>query len=45
MINLMAPSFYGEVTGDPLIVPVVVVTLFVWATGVFIIYRLVNFKY
>src|SRR5262245_57459258 len=45
MINLMAPSFYGEVKSDPLIVPVVVATLFVWATGVFIIYRLVNFKY
>jgi tight adherence protein B len=45
MVNLMAPNFYGDVKTDPLIVPVVVVTLFVWAAGVFTIYRLVNFKY
>jgi tight adherence protein B len=45
MVNFMAPNFYGDVKGDPLIVPVFVATLFVWAAGVFIIYRLVNFKY
>ena len=45
MVNFMAPNFYGDVKSDPLVVPVVVVTLFVWATGVFTIYRLVNFKY
>jgi tight adherence protein B len=45
MVNFMAPNFYGDVRSDPLIVPVVIATLFVWAAGVFIIYRLVNFKY
>jgi tight adherence protein B len=45
MVNLMAPNFYGDVKGDPIIVPVVVATFFMWAVGVFTIYRLVNFKY
>jgi len=45
MVNFMAPNFYGDVKGDPLVVPVVVATFFVWAAGVFTIYRLVNFKY
>jgi len=45
MVNLMAPNFYGDVKSDPIIVPVVTATVFLWATGVFIIYRLVNFKY
>jgi len=45
LVNLMAPNFYGDVKGDPIIVPVVVATFFVWAAGVFTIYRLVNFKY
>jgi tight adherence protein B len=45
MVNLMAPTFYGDVKADPIIIPVIVATLLLWATGVFIIYRLVNFKY
>jgi tight adherence protein B len=45
MVNLMAPSFYGDVKADPIIVPVVAATFLLWATGVFVIYRLVNFKY
>jgi tight adherence protein B len=45
MVNVMAPNFYGDVKSDPIIVPVVVATFLLWATGVFIIYRLVNFKY
>jgi len=45
MVNLMAPNFYGDVKSDPLVVPVGIATLFVWAAGVFTIYRLVNFKY
>jgi len=45
MVNFMAPNFYGDVKGDPLVVPVVVATFFVWAAGVFTIHRLVNFKY
>ena len=45
MVNLMAPNFYGDVKADPIIVPVVAATFLLWATGVFVIYRLVNFKY
>ena len=44
-INLIAPKFYGDVKDDPIIFPVATITLFVWATGIYIIHRLVNFRY
>ena len=44
-VNALAPSFYGDVKDEPIIVPVALLTLALWATGVITIYRLVNFKY
>ena len=45
MLNLTAPDFYGAVRNDPIVVPIVIATCCVWATGILVIYRLVNFKY
>ena len=45
MINVLAPSFYADVKNDPIVTPIATITLFIWAMGIFIIYRLVNFKY
>jgi len=45
MVNLLAPNFYGEVKNDPIVGPVVFATFLLWATGVFTILRLVNFRY
>jgi tight adherence protein B len=45
MINLVAPNFCGDVKNDPLIAPIATLTFLLWTTGVYSIYRLVNFKY
>lgn len=45
IVNALSPKFYGEIKGDPIILPVAVITAVVWAAGVAIIHRLVNFKY
>ena len=44
-VNLLAPGFYGDIKHDPLIPPVATITFLIWAMGICIIYRLVNFKY
>ena len=45
MLNLIAPAFYGGVKDEPIVVPVAIFTLSLWAAGIFTIHRLVNFKY
>ena len=45
MLNVIAPSFYGDIKDDPIITPALIITFTVWATGVLTIRRLVNFKY
>jgi tight adherence protein B len=44
-VNFLAPTFYGQVKNDPIIMPVAMITMMLWATGIFIIYRLINFRY
>jgi tight adherence protein B len=45
LLALIAPSYYGDVWGNPLILPIF--TIFgVWALlGDFIMYRMVNFDF
>ena len=45
MLNLIAPAFYNDVKNEPIVIPVATFTLLLWATGVFTIHRLINFKY
>lgn len=45
LVNFLAPNFYGAVKNEPIVVPVATITLAIWAVGIVIIYRLVNFKY
>lgn len=43
-INLVRPEYYTEVSGDPVFWPVIGVGLFLMAVGIFVMYRLVNFR-
>ena len=45
LVNFLAPNFYGQVKNEPIVIPIASITLAIWAIGIFIIYRLVNFKY
>jgi tight adherence protein B len=45
LINLIAPAYFGDIRGHPLIPAVVTLGLLLLAAGNFIIYRMVNFKY
>ena len=45
LVNLFSPSFYGSIKDDPIVPVVAAATFCLWALGIFIIYRLVNFKY
>jgi tight adherence protein B len=44
IISLIHPGYFGEVRDHPLIMPALVVSLFLIATGNLIMYRMVNFK-
>ncbi|MEJ1160082.1 type II secretion system F family protein [Prosthecomicrobium sp. N25] len=45
VIHLVAPTFFGEVWGHPLIIPIFVAA-FLWSLiGDFVMYRMVNFKF
>jgi tight adherence protein B len=43
-INLIAPKYFGDLRGNPVLVPAVVVGLFLLALGNLVIFRMVNFK-
>jgi tight adherence protein B len=43
-INLIAPRYFGDLRGNPVLVPAAVVGLFLLALGNFVIFRMVNFK-
>ncbi len=45
IINLIAPSYYGDVLNNAAFVPVIGIGLALIAIGNFIMYRMVNFKY
>ena len=44
IINLVNPKYFGDMAGNPLLVPAAVVGLSLLALGNFVIYRMVNFK-
>ncbi len=44
ILNLMRPEFYAEVASDPLFVPMMTAPPILLAIGVFIIWRMVNFR-
>jgi len=44
MINLLSPTYFGELRGSTLVVPAVVIGFSLLALGNFVIYRMVNFK-
>jgi tight adherence protein B len=44
MVSLTAPGYYGDVRNDPLFMQSVYFALTIWSTGVYVMYRMVNFK-
>ena len=44
LLQVLNPSFYSAVRGDVLFVPSVYLGMLLWATGIYTMYRMVNFK-
>ena len=44
ILNLMNPDFYGEVSNEPFFVTGIAIAGMLWVIGVFVLYRMVNFK-
>ena len=44
LLNVLNPSFYSAVRGDVVFMPFVYLGMFLWATGIYTMYRMVNFK-
>jgi len=45
LLSFIAPRYYGDIWADPIVQPVLIATV-VWAmVGMFIMYKMVNFKY
>ncbi len=44
IISFMSPTYYGDIRDDPAVMPVVYIGASIWVTGIFIMYRMVNFK-
>jgi tight adherence protein B len=44
IVNFLAPKYYAEVRSDPVFMPAVYLGLTLWATGVLVMRRMVNFK-
>ena len=45
IVNTLAPTFYGDVKDDPIFMPSVYFGLGLWVVGIFVIRRMVNFKF
>jgi len=45
VINLVAPSYYGEIWVDPIVVPILVAAIIWMILGDYIMYRMVNFDF
>jgi tight adherence protein B len=44
IVSVAAPSYYSDVRNDPLFMQTVYFALSLWAAGVYVMYRMVNFK-
>lgn len=44
MVSLTAPGYYGDVREDPMFMHAFYFGVTIWATGIYIMYRMVNFK-
>jgi tight adherence protein B len=44
MVSFINPNYYGELKGNPVVMPALGVALFLLALGNLMIYRMVNFK-
>lgn len=45
VVNLISPSYYGDLRGSALVTPAVIVGLSLLALGNFVMYRMVNFRF
>jgi tight adherence protein B len=45
IINMIAPSYYGDIRSNPIVEPALYLGLFLLVVGNAIMYRMVNFKY
>jgi tight adherence protein B len=45
LLNLIAPTYYGDIWDSPILVPVFIVAVVMMLIGNFIIYRMVNFRF
>lgn len=44
VVNVLAPTYYSDVRDDPAFEPTVYLALMLWAAGVYVLRRMVNFK-
>jgi tight adherence protein B len=45
LLSFIAPGYYGDIWEDPIVQPVLIATV-IWAmVGMFMMYKMVNFKY
>jgi len=44
LFSTLSPGFYGEVRNDVIFMPVVVLGILLWAVGIVVLYKMVNFK-
>ncbi len=44
LINVIAPDYFGAVVDDPMFMPAMALAAVLWAGGLFMIYRLVQFR-
>jgi tight adherence protein B len=45
VINMISPTYYGDIRSNPIVEPAVYIGLFLLIVGNLIMYRMVNFKY
>jgi tight adherence protein B len=44
LLNVLSPGFYSSVNADVVFLPSVYLGIFLWATGIYTMYRMVNFQ-
>jgi tight adherence protein B len=45
VLQFIAPAYYGDIWEDPLVQPALIATIAWCMVGIFIMYKMVNFKY
>ena len=44
LLHILSPGFYSSVNADVVFLPSVYLGIFLWSTGIYTMYRMVNFK-